>query len=228
MIDQETQSELEKLKQDRMVPEETQKSKYLKWIISLQNWAFVDKYPVELWKEKAEKTFGLFEVQSIISLNESKKQVSSKEPEIARKKVKQAKKMFTIKNNLVHNDDEDPLNNEEDLTDDDDDDEQTDIEAAPGLKTVTRVWQLRETCVPVTVSCQSVGTLPVVLGYHLKWELSGEVQRSLTVLQKLEYWTGAEVLDVVLGDKVYQPGRRSHTGGKGPMLRNWGPRGEKP
>ncbi|CAG8821831.1 2138_t:CDS:2, partial [Gigaspora rosea] len=82
------------------VPEETQKSKYLEWIISLQNWAFVDKYPVELWKEKAEKTFGLFEVQSIISLNESKKQVSSKEPEIARKKVKQAKKMFTIKNNL--------------------------------------------------------------------------------------------------------------------------------
>lgn len=40
------------------VPEETQKNKYLEWIISLQNWTFADKYPVELWKEKAENTFG--------------------------------------------------------------------------------------------------------------------------------------------------------------------------
>ncbi|CAG8850815.1 12450_t:CDS:2, partial [Gigaspora margarita] len=86
----ETQTELEKLKQERMiklnevggenhviiwknintrlesifgcdkilkVPEETQKNKYLEWNISLQNWTFADKYPVELWKKKAKNTF---------------------------------------------------------------------------------------------------------------------------------------------------------------------------
>jgi len=30
------------------ISKKTQKSKYLEWIISLQNWAFADKYPVEL------------------------------------------------------------------------------------------------------------------------------------------------------------------------------------
>ncbi|CAG8852594.1 30125_t:CDS:2, partial [Gigaspora margarita] len=48
---------LDEVGSENHVPEETQKNKYLEWIISLQNWAFVDKYPVELWKEKAENTF---------------------------------------------------------------------------------------------------------------------------------------------------------------------------
>ncbi|KAF0433486.1 hypothetical protein F8M41_005059 [Gigaspora margarita] len=127
------------------VPEETQKNKYLEWIISLQNWAFADKYPVELWKEKAENAFGPFEVQPIISLNKSKKRVSFKEPETMKKKVKRTKKISTTKgkklltanNNLTHNDDYDPVDNDEDLTDDDDN--QSDIEAALGWKAVAKL-----------------------------------------------------------------------------------------
>ncbi|RIB18783.1 hypothetical protein C2G38_2183598 [Gigaspora rosea] len=105
------------------------------------------------------------------------------------------------------------------------------------LKGLHRVWQLRE----------------VVLGYHLEWELSGKVvshytdkskesEKQKPIWQvpskevalifdgatKIGIWTKTEEPDVVLGDKVYQPGRRSRTGGKEPMLRNWGPRGEKP
>ncbi|CAG8782593.1 10369_t:CDS:2 [Gigaspora margarita] len=77
------------------IPEETQKN----------------KYSIKLWKEKAENTFGSFEEQSINSLNKSKKRVSFKEPEIARKKLKQVKKMSTTRkgkkllianNDLVH------------------------------------------------------------------------------------------------------------------------------
>ncbi|CAG8532870.1 21409_t:CDS:2, partial [Racocetra persica] len=117
----ETQSELEKLKQERMQictqadkNSETNSSildkildKMGEWIISLQNWAFADEYSIKLWKEKAENTF---------------------KPEIARKKVKRVKKMSITKekkflaanNSLAHNDDENPVDNDKDLTDDDD------------------------------------------------------------------------------------------------------------
>ncbi|CAG8834432.1 7554_t:CDS:2, partial [Gigaspora margarita] len=102
------------------IPEETQKSKYLEWIISLQNWAFADKYPIKLWKEKAKNTFA-----SIIQ----RARDCEKEIETSKKNVdnKKREKLLTANNDLVHNNDENPADNDEDQTDDDD--EQADIEA---------------------------------------------------------------------------------------------------
>ncbi|RIB08065.1 hypothetical protein C2G38_2212609 [Gigaspora rosea] len=53
---------------------------------------------------------------------------------------------------------------------------------------VVEVWQLREVDKLSSPSDQ-LGISPVVLGYHLKWELSGEVVFSDTdKSKKLEKW----------------------------------------
>ncbi|CAG8547112.1 28194_t:CDS:2 [Dentiscutata erythropus] len=64
-----------------------------------------DKYPVELWKEKAENTFA-----SIIQ----RARGCEKKSETRKKNVdNKRKKILTANNNSAHNDDEDPVDNNE-------------------------------------------------------------------------------------------------------------------